>query len=148
MEIEMIVGQVAVYLFDCLHKATETMEGKALYLLTLICAAMAVDFVVGSLSAWRNPNIKFTSERGINGILRKLASILVLVLCIPVSALIPMEAGMISLIVLYIGYLVMELASIVENLDELGVPVAPLLSFIENVKEVAHHEEGNGDKHD
>lgn len=148
MELDYIAGQLAVYLFDSLYKATETMEGEVLYLLTLICAAMAVDFVVGSLSAWRNPNIKFTSERGINGILRKLASILVLVLCIPVSALIPMEAGMISLIVLYIGYLVMELASIVENLDELGVPVAPLLSFIENVKEVAHHEGGNSDKHD
>lgn len=148
MELDYIAGQLAVCLFDSLYKATETMEGEVLYLLTLICAAMAVDFVVGSLSAWRNPNIKFTSERGINGILRKLASILVLVLCIPVSALIPMEAGMISLIVLYIGYLVMELASIVENLDELGVPVAPLLSFIENVKEVAHHEGGNSDKHD
>lgn len=148
MELDYIAGQLAVYLFDSLYKATETMEGEVLYLLTLICAAMAVDFVVGSLSAWRNPNIKFTSERGINGILRKLASILVLVLCIPVSALIPMEAGMISLIVLYIGYLVMELASIVENLDKLGVPVAPLKAFIENMKESTHHEEGNGDKHD
>lgn len=137
--------QAAVMMFDWLHHAVATNEGKVLYILALICVAMIVDFLVGSLAAWRNPDIKFTSQKGIDGILRKLASILVLVVCIPVSALIPAEAGVIALIVLYLGYLVMELASIVENLDNLGVPVAPLRAFIENVKDVAHHEDGKGD---
>lgn len=137
---------MAVYLFDWLRHAVATNEGKVLYLLALICMAMIVDFIVGSLAAWRNPNIKFTSQRGIDGILRKLASILVLVVCIPVSALIPAEAGVIALIVLYLGYLVMELASIVENLDNLGVPVAPLRAFIENVKDVAHNDDNNEGK--
>ena len=53
---------------------------------------------------------------------------------------------MIALIVLYLGYLVMELASIVENLDNLGVPVAPLRAFIENVKDVAHNDDNNEGK--
>ena len=55
---------------------------------------------------------------------------------------------MIALIVLYLGYLVMELASIVENLDNLGVPVAPLRAFIENVKDVTHHDEDKNGKED
>lgn len=140
--------QAAVMMFDWLHHAVATNEGKVLYILALICVAMIVDFLVGSLAAWRNPDIKFTSQKGIDGILRKLASILVLVVCIPVSALIPAEAGVIALIVLCLGYLVMELASIVENLDNLGVPVAPLRAFIENVKDVTHHDEDKNGKED
>lgn len=127
-------------LFDWMHQIVATNEGKVLYILALICVAMIVDFLVGSLAAWRNPDIKFASQKGIDGILRKLASILVLVCCIPVSVLIPADAGIIALIVLYLGYLVMELCSIVENLDSLGIPVAPLKAFIENVRATTHHE--------
>lgn len=140
------MDQTALHIFENLRALTYTPEGKVFYILTLICVAMIVDFLVGSLAAWRNPNIKFVSQKGIDGILRKLASILVLVACIPVSALIPAEAGVIALIVLYLGYLVMELASIVENLDNLGVPVAPLRAFIENVKDATHHEDNKDGK--
>ena len=120
-------------LFNTLEQAVSTTEGKALYILTLICIAMILDFLLGSFAAWRDPQVKFTSQRGIDGILRKLASILVLVCCIPVSALVPAEAGIAALIVLYLGYLVMELASVVENLSKLGAPVGPLMRFIENI---------------
>ena len=70
-------------LFSALAQAASTTEGKALYLLALLCLTMALDFLLGSLAAWRDPSVKFTSGRGIDGILRKLASILVLTLCIP-----------------------------------------------------------------
>ena len=119
-------------LFSALEQAVSTSEGKALYILVLICIAMILDFLLGSFAAWRDPSVKFTSQRGIDGILRKLASILVLVCCIPVSALVPAEAGLAALIVLYLGYLVMELASVVENLSKLGAPVSGLKRFIEN----------------
>lgn len=135
---------MANYLFDWLRDANSTPEGKVLYLLALICVAMIVDFLVGSLAAWRNPEVKFCSQKGIDGILRKLASIIVLVVCIPVSAIIPADAGTMALIVLYIGYLVMELASIVENLDNMGVPVGPLKAFIENVSEIVHSDNKKG----
>ena len=128
-------------LFQTLAQAASTTEGKALYLLALLCLTMALDFLLGSLAAWRDPSVKFTSERGIDGILRKLASILVLTLCIPVSALIPQGAGTFALIVLYLGYLVMELASVIENLDHLGVPVAALRRFIENISDTVRHNE-------
>lgn len=124
---------LGVRVFAWLNQCVATLEGKVLYILALICVAMIVDFLVGSLAAWRNPAVRFTSQRGIDGILRKLASILVLVGCIPVSALIPADAGLVALAVLYVGYLMMELASIVENLDHLGVHVGPLKRFIEHV---------------
>ena len=116
-------------LFNTLEQAVSTSEGKALYILVLICIAMILDFLLGSFAAWRDPSVKFTSQRGIDGILRKLASILVLVCCIPVSAL----------IVLYLGYLFYELASVVENLERLGAPVSGLLKFIENISEIGTH---------
>ena len=128
-------------LFSALAQAASTTEGKALYLLALLCLTMALDFLLGSLAAWRDPQVKFTSGRGIDGILRKLASILVLVCCIPVSALVPAEAGLAALIVLYLGYLVMELASVVENLSKLGAPVSGLKRFIENIRDTANHDD-------
>ena len=120
-------------LFSALEQAVSTSEGNALYILVLICIAMILDFLLGSFAAWRDPAVKFTSQRGIDGILRKLASILVLVCCIPVSALVPAEAGLAALIVLYLGYLALELASVVENLSKLGAPVSGLKRFIENI---------------
>ena len=124
-------------LFQTLAQAASTTEGKALYLLALLCLTMALDFLLGSLAAWRDPSVKFTSQRGIDGILRKLASILVLVCCIPVSALVPAEAGLAALIVLYLGYLFYELASVIENLERLGAPVGKLKRFIENLHDVS-----------
>ena len=127
-------------LFSALEQAVSTSEGKALYILVLICIAMILDFLLGSFAAWRDPQVKFTSQRGIDGILRKLASILVLVCCIPVSALVPAEAGLAALIVLYLGYLFYELASVIENLERLGAPVSGLKRFIENVSEIGTHD--------
>ena len=120
-------------LFNTLEQAVSTTEGKALYILTLICIAMCLDFLLGSFAAWRDPEPRFFSQRGIDGILRKLASILVLVCCIPVSALVPADAGLAALIVLYLGYLFYELASVIENLERLGAPVSGLKRFIENI---------------
>ena len=128
-------------LFSALEQAVSTSEGKALYILVLICIAMILDFLLGSFAAWRDPQVKFTSQRGIDGILRKLASILVLVCCIPVSALVPQGAGTFALIVLYLGYLALELASVVENLSKLGAPVSGLKRFIENVRDSTSHDD-------
>lgn len=136
----------AVYLFQALHHASDTPEGKVLYILTLICLFMIVDFLTGTLAAWRNPKINFCSQVGINGILRKLASIIVLVCCIPLSALIPAEAGVAALVVLYFGYLLMEAKSIVENLDKLGVEISPLVHFLNKFNESKQEDQNEGEK--
>ena len=41
-------------LFNTLEQAVSTTEGKALYILTLICIAMILDFLLGSFAAWRD----------------------------------------------------------------------------------------------
>lgn len=124
----------ALFIFDVLRNATETPEGKVIYILAVICILMIIDFLTGSIAAWRNSDILFRSQEGINGILRKLCSIIVLVACIPIAVLIPAGAGIAALIVLYIGYLIMEFKSILENLAKMGVVFEPLEEFIEKLK--------------
>lgn len=133
------MDEKAMFIFDFLRHSTDTMEGKALYILSIVCVLMIIDFITGSLAAWRSPSIKFCSQEGINGILRKVCSIIVLVACIPIAVLIPTGAGVAALIVLYVGYLVMEFASIIENLEKLGVPVAPLSTFFRKIECEVNH---------
>lgn len=141
------MDQTAVHIFDVLREATETPEGKVIYILTIICVLMIVDFITGSLAAWRNPKIAFRSQEGINGILRKLCSIIVLVACIPIAPLVPADAGVAALIVLYVGYLIMEFKSILENLAKMGVEITPLSEFIDKV-EKHNNKEGKDDNNE
>ena len=62
-------------LFEWLRQFIETEDGKILFILTLIVTAMIIDFLTGTIAAKVNSNITFNSKAGINGILRKLASI-------------------------------------------------------------------------
>lgn len=134
------MDEKAMFIFEVLRQSTDTMEGKALYILSIVCVLMIVDFLTGSVAAWRNPSIKFRSQEGINGILRKVCSIIVLVACIPIAVLIPGGAGVAALVILYLGYLLMEFASILENLEKLGIPVTPLTTFFKKIEcEVSHH---------
>lgn len=141
------MDRTALHLFDMLRAATETPEGKVIYLLTIICVLMIIDFITGSLAAWRNPKIAFRSQEGINGILRKLCSIIVLVACIPIAPLVPADAGVAALIVLYVGYLIMEFKSILENLAKMGVEIMPLSEFIDKV-EKHNNKEGKDDNNE
>jgi len=118
-------------LFEWLRHFIETEDGKILFILTMIVSAMIIDFVTGTIAAKINSNITFNSKAGINGILRKLASISIMVFFIPLSVLIPAGAGVALVYTLYIGYLVMELKSIVENLGKMGVDAEALKSLID-----------------
>lgn len=129
------MDEKAVILFECLHNASDTLEGKALYVLTMVCVLMIVDFITGTAAAWLNTEIKFNSQAGINGILRKVVSIIALAVCIPIAAMLPDDLGLYTLLALYVGYMLMEFTSIVENLGKMGVPITPLQTFIQNVKE-------------
>lgn len=133
------MNETAIFLFDYLHHMSESPEGKVIYILSIICLLMIVDFLTGTVAAWRNPEIKFRSQEGINGILRKLVSMIVLVACIPVSALVPVEMGVAALFVLYVGYMLMEFKSILENLSKLGVVTSPLENFVHRIEEELEH---------
>ena len=129
------MDEKAVIFFECLHNASDSLEGKALYVLTMVCVLMIVDFITGTAAAWLNTEIKFNSQAGINGILRKVVSIIALAVCIPIAAMLPDDLGLYTLLALYIGYMLMEFTSIVENLGKMGVPIMPLQTFIQNVKD-------------
>ena len=116
-----------------LRGAIDTQDEIIVFILTMILVAMMIDFLLGTLAAKINPNIKFRSKEGINGILRKVGSIALLTFCIPLSILLPEGISLATLQVLYTGYLFFELKSIVENLEKLGVDTKLFKKFIEKL---------------
>lgn len=134
MELMLQGTQAGVDLFNFLYNITEQQENKVIFILVVIVVLMALDFITGSIAAWVSDDIKFCSQEGINGLLRKLCSILLLVCCIPISVLIPYNVGLVTITILYLGYLFMEFSSILENLEKLGVEVNVFKEFLDNMK--------------
>ena len=120
-------------MFEFLKSCIATQDGKILFILSLIAGAMVIDFITGTVAAKINPKIDFKSSKGINGILRKLTSIMVMMFFIPVSVLLPNESGVALLYTLYVGYLVFELTSILENMEKMGVPIKLFKNFTDKL---------------
>ncbi|WP_048800695.1 phage holin family protein [Streptococcus constellatus] len=115
---------------QALKNASNTQEKLIVYTLVLIMIAMVIDFLSGTLAAKINPDIQFRSKEGINGILRKIASIALLAYCIPLSVLLPEGVGLGALQILYTGYLFFELKSILENYEKLKFDTTLLREFV------------------
>ena len=97
-------------MFDYFRHFLETEDEKILFILALICAAMVIDFLTGTVAAKVNPDIEFKSKVGINGdFVRRVVSVILLMFFIPLSVIVPGAAGTALLYTLYIGYLLMEL---------------------------------------
>src|SRR5690554_576355 len=90
-------------------------DTKIMYLLALILVANILDFVIGWINAKFNKNIQFSSGKAIFGIARKMVLFIVLVYFIPVAMLIPQPLGISALYMLFIGYLVSEINSILAH---------------------------------
>lgn len=108
-------------------------EQRILYLLSILAGAMIVDFFSGIIAAKIKQEI--TSKIGINGILRKIASMMLLVFFLPVAFLLPGFTGIMMLYVLYLGYLWLELQSILENYKKMGIDTTPFRHFLELLKD-------------
>lgn len=121
-------------MFTYLRQLTETDDSKILFILAVICGAMILDFASGTLAAWVNPDIEFKSKIGINGIIRKIASIVLLVFFIPISVVVPGVIGVATLYTLYLGYLAMEMRSIFENYKKFGFETGPLQAVLDLLK--------------
>ena len=121
-------------MFTYLRQLTETDDSKILFILAVICGAMILDFASGTLAAWVNPDIEFKSKMGINGIIRKIASIVLLVFFIPISVVVPGVVGVATLYTLYLGYLAMEMRSIFENYKKFGFETGLLQAFMDLLK--------------
>lgn len=121
-------------LFEYMQQLVETQDGKILFVLALIAIAMTIDYFTGTLASRINPSETPNSGKGINGILRKIASMVLMVFFIPVSVLIPSHAGTAMLYTLYIGYLLMEILSLLENFERMGVEVDLFRKFLEVIR--------------
>ena len=114
-------------------------EQKIIYLLSLLSVAMIIDFISGVYAAKLHKEI--TSKRGINGIIRKVASMILLVFFLPVSLIIPGQTGIALLSVLYLGYLFMEIQSILENYKKIGIDTHYLQKILTKLKEKVNLDE-------
>ncbi|WP_435522170.1 phage holin family protein [Enterococcus rotai] len=109
-----------------------------MYLLALICLVMILDYLSGTISAYVNKKIVVKSRTGINGILKKIASLILLLFFIPLSYVVPGQIGIGLLYVLYMGYLLMELQSIFENYQKLGIQTKDFEDFIDSLKKLVY----------
>lgn len=123
-----------MHYFDYLNGLLETDDTKVVYLIGLIAVMMIIDYLTGCYAAWSSPKIDFRSKEGINGIVRKLASLLLLIVCVPLSVLLPAGVGVASLYVLYAGYLFAEFTSVLENFKKLGLNIGPFENFLGKLK--------------
>lgn len=106
-----------------------TEDGKMMFMLTLIASTMILDFISGVIAA--KIQKKFRSKEGINGILRKICSMLLLIIFIPFSVIIPNNVGISLVWVLYVGYEIMELKSVLENLAKMGCDITLFKNFLD-----------------
>lgn len=102
-------------MFDFLRELIATEDGLVLFLLGLIVIMEIVDFLSGTFAAMINPDIKYKSKIGINGLIRKMMGIILLTILIPMSVLLPEQTGVAFLYTIYVGYLILTFKSLVEN---------------------------------
>ncbi|WP_200861183.1 phage holin family protein [Parvimonas micra] len=121
-------------MIEFLRNLLQTEDTKILFILALIAISMILDFATGTIAAKINNNIKFESQKGINGILRKICSMIVMIFFIPLSVLVPDGIGTTLVYVLYLGYLVMEVTSVLENLKKMGIDTSLFTNFLKNIE--------------
>ena len=105
--------------FNFLRSVVQTEDGLVLYALTLIVSMEIIDFLTGTIAAIANPDIEYKSKIGINGLLRKILGVFLLMILIPMSVLLPERVGFTFLYSIYIGYIVFTFQSLVENYRKL-----------------------------
>lgn len=131
-----------IELFDFLRKLTQTEDGLVLYALSLIVILEIIDFVSGTFGAIANPEIEYKSKIGINGLIRKVLGVLLLMVLIPMSVLLPEKTGFAFLYSIYLGYLIFTFQSLIENYRKLKGNVTifqPIIKAFERL---------SGDKND
>ena len=127
-------------MIEFLRNLLQTEDTKILFILALIAISMILDFATGTIAAKINNNIKFESQKGINGILRKICSMIVMIFFIPLSVLVPEGIGITLVYVLYLGYLVMEVTSVLENLKKMGIDTSLFTNFLKNIEKSKNKE--------
>lgn len=122
-------------MIEWLQRFLESDNTKLIYILALIMGANIIDFTVGWINAKFNPKVDFSSSKAIFGIARKLLLFILLVYSIPVALLMPEPLGISALYVLYLGYLLSEINSVLNHfkLAEDDKSMDPFIEFFKNV---------------
>jgi toxin secretion/phage lysis holin len=103
-------------MFNYMQRWLENDNTKVIYFLVLILIANMIDFLLGWINAKFNNKVSFSSSRAIYGIARKMVMFILCVFFIPVSLLVPYPVGIGALYVLFTGYLLSEINSILSHL--------------------------------
>lgn len=98
------------------------------WLLVLPVAMMAIDIVTGVINAWKQKDFQSTKMRA--GLAKKAGELLIIVIGVLFTYGMGVPDYIIKFISLYI--IVMELMSIVENIDKLGVPLPKAIKDVIN----------------
>ena len=98
------------------------------WLLMLPSAMMAIDVVTGLMNAWAKKDFQSTKMR--SGLAKKAGELLVILIGILFTFGMGIPEQILSCLSLYI--IIMELMSIIENLDKLGVPLPKALKDVIN----------------
>lgn len=122
-------------MIEWLSSFLESDSTKLIYFLILIMGANVIDFSIGWVNAKLNPKIKFSSAKAIFGIARKLLMFILLVYSIPVALLMPEPLGVSALYVLYAGYLLSEINSILHHfkLADDDKSMDPFIDFFKSI---------------
>lgn len=108
-----------IELFNFFRSLIQTEDGLVLYALGLIVILEIVDFASGTFAAIVNPEIEYKSKIGINGLIRKILGVLLLMVLIPMSVLLPEKTGFAFLYSIYLGYIAFTFQSLIENYRKL-----------------------------
>nr|DAV93959.1 MAG TPA: holin [Caudoviricetes sp.] len=108
-----------IELFNFFRSLIQTEDGLVLYALGLIVILEIVDFASGTFAAIANPEIEYKSKIGINGLIRKILGVLLLMVLIPMSVLLPEKTGFAFLYSIYLGYIAFTFQSLIENYRKL-----------------------------
>jgi toxin secretion/phage lysis holin len=103
-------------MFQWMQRWLENDDTKVIYFLVLILCANTIDMLLGWLNAKFNKSVQFSSSKAIYGIARKMILFILCVFFIPVSMLVPYPVGIGAMYVLFTGYLLSEINSILSHL--------------------------------
>lgn len=87
-----------------------------LILIMVYFVSSTLDFLVGSFNAAHSPNITFSSKTAQLGIIRKLGTLAVMILIVPLALMLPLDVGIYSLTILYLGIAGSEIYSILAHI--------------------------------
>lgn len=133
-----------INLIKLLESLLQTADGRVIYILTLISITMCIDFLTGTAAAYINPSIEFKSKAGINGILRKICSLLLMIIFVPFVIAVDKTIGLTIVWTLYLGYEIMELKSIAENIEKMGGDVSLFMGVLDILKEKINNKNKRG----